>query len=315
MNVQKRFLFLTAAGAGVCWGTYGTFATILSDCGLSEGTISMISPLFYGLFFLFLLIKDNIRKILVAPRLVPVVLFYGLQSATLNFSLVKAYVYLPLGVVSTIVFCNLFLIMIFCRFLFKDKMTWQKGVAAGLAVLGIALVLNVFGLNFSWNMEGLLWTGLALVCWALMVTTEKYLLVSAVDGNAVMVFNGFFAVIFLSFYTAPWVVFADLGAAVAVHRGLVILPLLGFAVITSIGTYFFYINALKHMEAAFVQLGFVMDPLTASLLGFFVFGQVLQPIQILGIVLILAVVVWVQWIEVRAERAAPAAAGEEAPPA
>jgi drug/metabolite transporter (DMT)-like permease len=303
MPVQKKFLFMMAVAAGVCWGTYGTFATIMNNYGISEGAISMIAPLGYGLFFLILLFKDNIRKIAVKRKLIPVVLFYGAQSAVFNFSLVKAYLFLPLGIVSTIVFCNLFLLMIFCRILFKDKITWQKGVAAGFAVLGIALVLNVFDLNVSWNLQGLLWTGLALLCWALMVASEKYMLNEGVDGNAVMVFNGFFAVLFLCFYTAPWVVFANIGTAVAVSHGMVLLPTVAFILVTSIGTYFFYITALKHLEASIVQLGFVMDPLTASILGFFVFGQALRPIQILGILLIISVVLWVEWLEVKAERA------------
>lgn len=60
--------------------------------------------------------------------------------------------------------------------------------------------------------------------------------------------------------------------------------------------------AVKNSDPGLVQLGFVMDPLTASVLGFFVLGQTLLPVQIAGMVLILAVVVWVQWLEVKAAR-------------
>jgi len=303
MSVQKKYSFLMAVAAGVCWGTYGTFATIMNNYGISEGVISIIPPLGYGLFFLILLIKDNIRKIMIARKLIPVVLFYGLQSAAFNFSLVKAYVYLPIGIVSTIVFCNLFVLMIFCRILFKDKITWQKGVSFGLAVLGIALVLNVFALDFTWNLQGLLWTGLALLGWALMVTSEKYMLNQCVDANAILVFNGFFSVFFLCFHTAPWVFFANMSAAISGSHGMVLLPTFALIAVTSIGCYFFYINALKHMEASIVQLGFVMDPLTASILGFVAFRQTLLPVQIVGILLIISVVVWVEWLEVKAERA------------
>lgn len=302
MPIQKKYSFLMAVAAGICWGTYGTFATIMNDYGISEGVISIIPPLGYGLFFLILLIKDNIRKIIVARRLIPIVLFYGLQSAAFNFSLVKAYVYLPIGIVSTIVFCNLFVLMIFCRILFKDRITWQKGTAFGLAVLGIALVLNVFALDFAWNLQGLLWTGLALLGWALMVTSEKYMLNQSVDANALLVFNGFFSVFFLSFYTAPWVFFSNMSDAIANSQGMVLLPTFALIAVTSIGCYFFYINALKHMEASIVQLGFVMDPLTASILGFAVFRQTLLPVQIVGILLIISVVVWVECLEVKAER-------------
>lgn len=307
MKIPRKFLFLIAIASGTCWGTYGTFATLLRENGFRDGTISMVVPVCYSIFFLILLLKDDIRKIKVSKKSYGILVFFGLETAVFYYSLIKAYQYLPIAIVSTIVFCNLFLLIIFSRLLFHQKITWQKGVSAGMAVIGIAMVLNVFAFDCVWSIWGLMWTGISLITWATVITTEKYLLEKGIDGNAVMVYNGVFALLFLSFSEPPWRVFANIASAVTASRGAVLLPLLGFVFFTAILSYFFYITALKRLEPAYVQLGYVMDPLTASLLGFFVFDQRLQPVQIMGILLILLVVVWVEWLEVKSSRAAESA--------
>lgn len=204
MRIGKRFSFLLAVAAGVCWGTYGTFATFMGNMGMEEATVSLISPLFLMVFFFILVMIDDRKKIKVRRGLLPALLFYGFVGAMFNYSIVQAYKYLPLGIVSTIVFCNLFLIMIFSFFMFKDKITWQKGIAAALAVLGIAMVLNVFALELTWSLIGVAWTLLATVGWALMVTCEKFLLVKEVDGNTIMTYMGMFSVLFISILSPPW---------------------------------------------------------------------------------------------------------------
>ena len=299
MKIGSKFGFLMALAAGVFWGSYGTFTTILADMGLGSNTISLISPLFAMLLFFVFVLADSPKKLLVRRGLLPVLLVYGLLSALFNYSLVRAYIYLPIAIVSTIVFCNLFLIMVFSYFLFHDKMTWQKCVAITLAIFGIAMVLNVFSLEWTFSLTGILWTLAATFSWAVMVTGEKFMLNHDVDGNAIMMYQGFFSVLFISLLASPWQAIVDLAAAITATGGRILLPVLGLGVVTTIGCFYLYINALKRLEAAYAQLGFVMDPLTASILGFLVFGQALLPIQIAGIALILLVVSWVQWGETR----------------
>lgn len=297
MKIARKFSFLLAVSSGIFWGTYGTFATFMGNMGLEAATASLVSPLSIAVFFFILVCLDDIRKMRVHTAVLPVLVSYGLVGAVFNYSLIKAYGSLPFGIVSTIIFCNLFLLMILSYFIFKDTLTWRKGLAALLAVTGVAMVLNVFGLDLSLSLIGILWTLAAMTAWALMVTCEKYMLLHDVDGNVIMTYNGFFPVLFISIFSPPWHSFANFGESMAATNGLVLLPTLGLALITSVACYFTYINALKHLEPAYAQMGFIMDPTTASILGFLVFGQALRPVQIAGIALVLLVVIWVQWGE------------------
>lgn len=299
MKFPKKFVFLLAVASGACWGTYGVFSKMLSDFGIESETISMIVPLFYGIFFFVCLCLDDIRKIRIPWKLVPFLLMFGFGSSVFNFATVKGYSYLPIGMVSTIIYCNLFLLMIFSRILFKTPITWQKGVAALAAVLGISMLLNVFSTDMMFDWVGIGWALLAMFAWAFAVTWEKYLLVKGCDGNAVMFFNGVIAVGCLCLLHSPVKVAVNLAESIAANGLAILPPLICFAFITSILSYYFYITGLKYLETSYVQMGFVMDPLTSSVLGFCVLDQSLQPIQIAGIALILFVIIWVQWLEIK----------------
>lgn len=299
MKFPKKFVFLLGAASGICWGTYGMFSHTLSDFGLEQGTISMIVPMSYAIFFFVLVCKDGIGNLKVAKKLVPFIILFGFFSACFNFCTVRGYDYLPIGIVSTIIYCNLFLLMLFSRILFKVPLTKRKLAAAALAVIGVGLLLNIVTLEFSFSVAGLCFALGAMVAWAMAVTTEKYLLEKGVNANAVMVYNGIFAVSFLCLNHSPVKTVMNVADVIVSSGGAVLFPLIFFAVFTSMMSYFFYIRGLQRLETAYVQLGFVLDPLTSTLLGFVIFGQALMPLQIVGILLVVFVVAWVQWSELK----------------
>ena len=303
MKIPKSAYFLIAVLAGACWGTHGTFASLLGQYGISDNAVALLCPLFYATFFLILVAKDDIRKVKFPRHLLPVLIFYGAVSAVYNFAIIKAYWHIPVGIVHTIVFCNLFLLMIFSRILFKTPLTKQKAFFAALAVLGVAMLLNVFDTEVSWSALGIFCTLLSMAAWAGMVITEKYLLIKGADGNALVMYNGYFAAIFIACVANPVTAVTEVAHAVSVSGGMVLLPLLGYAVITSFGSYYCYLVAIRKMEPTLVQLGYVADPLVATVLGVIIFGQILLPIQYAGLVLILAVVIAVQLLEFRSEKA------------
>jgi len=293
-----------AVAAAIAWGTFGTFSTFLGDYGLSESTISLISPFCLLVFFSIFTIRSSWRKLIPRKRLIPVVLFLGVVEATFSYSTVQAYAHLPFALVSTIIYCNLFLLIILSRIIFKTTITWQKMIAVVAAVVGIAMVVNVFDVNSGLNPVGIGWAALAMLCWAALVTCEKYLLEKNMDGNAIIAWEGFLAIIFISVaLQTPLAALAEITGAFSQHGAIVALPLLAFSLITTVFCYLMYINALNRLEPAFVQIAYTLDPTTSCLLGLLVFGQTLQAIQIAGIVLILVVVIGVQIMERRAEAA------------
>ena len=61
--------------------------------------------------------------------------------------------------------------------------------------------------------------------------------------------------------------------------------------------YYFYIRSLQFIEPSYIQVAYSLDPVTAVILGYFIFHQTMNLMQILGILLILSVVGYVQFKE------------------
>ncbi len=301
-NVPKQAFFLLAVLAGVTWGTHGAFSLYLGKYGIGDGTIAVISPLFLFVFFFFVVAKDDICKLIFPKKMIPVLLLYGLVTALFNLAIVKAYFLMPAGIVHTIVFGNIFLLMIFSKIFFRIPLTVVKAVLCLLAVAGIAMTLNVFGAGGGFSLQGVVWALLTMIAWAGMVLCEKIMLEGGADGNAILVYDGGLGVLFLSFLTPPAVIVGELSHAFSLSGGTVLLPLAGLALIPSVISYYLYIEALKRMEPTYVQMGYVMDPLTATILGVILFHETLSPQQIVGIALVLILVVIVQVMEIRAAR-------------
>jgi drug/metabolite transporter (DMT)-like permease len=305
MRSKKVTGFFMAMAAAIAWGTFGTFSTILNGYGLDEGTVSLISPLCLLVFFSIFTIKNGWRNFNPTKKLVPIVLLLGVVEALFSYSTVQAYSHLPFALVSTIIYCNLFLLIILSRIIFKTRITWHKLVAVVAAVVGIAMVVNAFDVNSGINLIGFGWAALAMVCWATLVTCEKYLLEHDMNSNAVIAWEGILGVIFISIAVcSPIVAVTDVIGTFAAHGAIVLLPLAGFGLITTVFCYWMYINALDRLEPAFVQIAYTLDPTTSCLLGLVLFGQLLAPIQFIGIGIILVVVIGIQLVEHRADKLA-----------
>ena len=247
LSTAKKSYFILAVIAGTCWGTHGSFAALMGEYGISDGSVSFLAPLFYGLFFFFLLCKDDIRKIKIPFKWIPAFVMYGLVVALYNYSIIKAYWHLPVGIVHTVVFSSLFLVILVSRVVFKDPLTWQKAVASVTAVFGIMLLLNVFS-GGSWDAEGLVWLVLAWLSWTAVVILEKYFITKGFDGNAVVTYSGLFGTVIIGIIVSPVTVVTEVAASVVSSHGMVLLPMLGFAVITSAGANYFYLAALRRVK-------------------------------------------------------------------
>lgn len=296
---QRAVGFIFAIISAVAWGTNGTFCALLGKFGLSTVEVAILAPMSNMLFFFFLLLFTNRTAMRISWKATGLLLLDGLLSSLVNVAFVKSVNYFPVGIVSTLIFCNVFTIMLLSRLVFKIKITAAKMISAFAAVIGVGMVLNVFSTGFSLNITGLLWVITAILCWSVMVTIEKYLLEQGVDGSAVLMYMGLFAVLILSISSPPWSLIRDVAAANRHTGSLALLTILGYGLIPQVLCYALYVKALKHLDPSYIQVAYSLDPVTASLLGFLIFGQKLLLTQVLGIFLIVAVVGYIQLRENR----------------
>lgn len=294
---QKSIGLLMGCVAATAWGTFGIFSTFLSNYGLQEETISMVSSLFlFVLFTVLSLTTGGIRSMKVPRGAIVFLIFDGLCAALYNYSAVQAYANLSIGVVSTIIYCNLFVLIFICRLIFKDPITKQKVLAVAIALFGVMLVVDVFhsGNVSGITAKGLFWAFLSMLAWTGLIITEKLVMNRGVTPDASCAYEGLFSLVIIGAIGSPSALAANFAEVFISSHGMVILPLLGFGFISTMAAYYFYMHALNIIEPTYVQICYTLDPAVACILGLVVFGQTLTFGQVVGIVIILATVIWLQ---------------------
>lgn len=294
---NKGLGFVFAMFSAIFWGTNGTFCTLLSNLGLKTTSIALLAPSFNLIFFSAMLLYTNKSGFKVNQKLFLLLLLGGLTSAISNTSFIKSLSYFPVGIVSTLIFCNVFVIMILSRLVFKCKITLRKIGAAIISIFGVCLVLDVFSQGFHYNYYGLFWIILTILTWSIMMTLEKYLLEAGMDENAILMYIALLAVLILSISTSPVSVVSSIAQISSQTSGYALLVVLGFGLIPQIGCYSLYIKGLKHIDPSYMQIFYSLDPVVASILGFMVFHQTLNTSNIIGICIILGVVIYIQIAE------------------
>lgn len=301
MTGVKKIGMLFAVISAICWGTYGTFYSLLLKGGLTDFSLVALAPL--ALFFYF-----GIRVFTTKAKVLKEIpwryyLFMAIQGFiivnAMNYSYFRAYSYgMPVGIVSTVAFANVFIIMIESYFIFKYRFTTEKIISMIGALVGISFILNIFsGFCESFSLIGILWTLLIPLFFGTNVTLNSYFIVKRVDSDAILFITQGFALLFiLLFQVSPIDLMENITAAVR-HDTSILFEILGFCAIPQIISYAAMQECLKRIEPAVMGIVYSLDPVTALILGITVFSQSIGLLQLIGIILVLSAVIYINYAE------------------
>lgn len=286
--------------AAVLWGTYGTFVTFLVGYGFSETAIAVFAPIGLIVFFLIAALINDRRSLILSKKQFICMLAGGIIGVTGTNVLYAAALGtgFSVGMASVITFANYFLVMIASRFIWKIKITPAKIGAGIIALVGIALLLQIWT-EMSFSSIGLI----LMICTACTFAFAYIITPIAFDFGA-KPDSFYFWINLIGFIITccvnpPWSVFSEVSSVYAAAGIIPILLLLGLMLVPQFGSYFFLGRAMQKMEAPIVVIIFALDPIVSSILGFFFLDQTLNFIQILGMVIIIAGLVWLQLTELK----------------
>ena len=173
----------------------------------------------------------------------------------------------------------------------QQKLSAQKVTAVALAVTGITLVIGVLGSpsGFALHLDpyGLMAALLASFSFA-FYNIGGHGILTRHDRWRVLVWTLTAAAVFWLIVNPPWKI-------VAAHYALAQwLFLFVFSMLSVLGAFSLYFLGLQHLEPTRAIIASCLEPVFAILLAALLLGEVLRPIQILGIVLVLAAIVIVQ---------------------
>ena len=170
-----------------------------------------------------------------------------------------------------------------------QKPTLQRIAAVGLAVAGIALVIGIFGAGgFRLDTIGVTAALVAAFSFA-FYNVGGHSILARYDRWTVLLYTLVSASLFWIFVNPPWKI------AAAHYSGSQWLFLMGFSLISVLAPFSFYFAGLQHLEPTRAIVVSCLEPVFSIVIAAFVLGEVLRPLQTLGIVLVLVAIVVVQW--------------------
>lgn len=189
--------------------------------------------------------------------------------------------YTTLSVAAILLYTAPSFVIVMSFFLFKEKLGLQKILALVLAFFGCAMVSGGF-FGTGINAVGL-FTGLgAGFGYALYSIFSRYALQKGYSSYTITTYTFLFAIL----GTLPFIKPAHF--AECMTKSLGSMPFAVFmAVITTVVAYLFYTNGLIGLENGKASIIASIEPVMASLVGVVIYGEVLQPAGIFGMILVL----------------------------
>jgi drug/metabolite transporter (DMT)-like permease len=173
----------------------------------------------------------------------------------------------------------------------QQKLTAQKVLAVALAVAGIALVIDLLraasGSALHLDLYGLLAALLASFSFA-FYNVAGHRILARYDRWRVLVWTLTASAAFWLVVNPPWKIVA------AHYAPAQWLFLFVFSMISVLGAFSLYFLGLQHLEPTRAIIASCLEPVFSIVLAALLLGEVLRPIQTLGILFVLAAIVIVQ---------------------
>jgi drug/metabolite transporter (DMT)-like permease len=173
----------------------------------------------------------------------------------------------------------------------QQKLSAQKIIAVALAVSGIALAINLVGARSGAGLRldayGTLAALLASFSFA-FYNVGGHSILARHDRWRVLVWTLAASAIFWLVVNPPWKILA------ARYAPAQWLFLFVFSMISVLGAFSLYFLGLQHLEPTRAIIASCLEPVFSILLAAVLLGEVLRPIQTLGIILVLSAIVIVQ---------------------
>jgi len=228
----------------------------------------------------------------IPPSAIPFFLAYGFFGVTLNFwAYFSAVKYTTLAVAITLLYTYPVLVTLLSALFLGERLTRGKLAAAGLTVLGAALVAQIHRAEFlRLNLTGILFG---------LLTALSMAVYSLLGKRALARYS-------------PWTVvlyaFAGGGLFLALGSGARLLAarqyppaawlwIAGLALIPSLGGYALFTLGLRDLPASQASVICTWEVVTSALFGLLLFGEQLTAVQCLGAAGVCAGIAWIQRTE------------------
>jgi drug/metabolite transporter (DMT)-like permease len=274
---SAQFFIILAA---ICWGMIGIFTRQLTAAGLSFIEITSARSIIVTVcLFTFLFISKK-REIRIKIKDSWVFICMGGFGIVLNnicyFNTIEL---MTLSAASIVIYTAPYMVMIMSALLFKERITLQKSSALLIAFIGCVMTVGLIDSN-DISIMGIM-TGLG--------SAFGYALYSIFGRIALRRYNPLTVTAYTFAVASIMLIpFSDVGKVIMLmyENTVTMRNVLILGVCLTVIPFVSYTKGLKDIEASKASIIAFIEPLTAAASGITIYGEMLSPIKILGMVFI-----------------------------
>ncbi|REJ09049.1 DMT family transporter [Halobacillus trueperi] len=285
---RNRAFIMIFLGASL-WGIIGLFVNELYEYGLSpiQVVALRVTSAMIMLFSCILVSNRKLLKIKPADSRY----FFGtgvISIALFNWCLFSAIEATSMSIAFVLLYTAPVFVTIFSRIFFKEAWTGRKLIALFTTFIGCTFVIGLLPeLQASLSLAGLLFglgSGLFYALYSIFgkVVLKKYPSLTVT----------LYTFVFATFAVVP---FSRLWNNAAILTDIrVWLLVLGLGLISTVLPFLLYTIGLEHVESSRASIVATIEPVVATLVGYFVYAEIMTIYQYAGVVLVLLSVIIVQ---------------------
>lgn len=284
MTVSKKlFGTICGIGAAVCYGTNPLGALKLYEQGMGTGNVLFWR---FGLAWVIIAIVMLLRKekLKVSRREFRALTGLGLLFVASSLTLYLSFHLMAAGVASTILFVYPVMTALIMALFFKERVTWVTTLSIVLSFIGVML------LYWSDNNGTLNTLGVILVLISALTYAVYIVVMNRAELNMSSFKINFYVLIYCALGNLLFALLSGEGLQIP-HNATCWFYVGWLAIVPAILALVMMVYAAKYLGSTPTAIMGALEPLTAVLIGIFIFGEPFSLHLAAGIVLILGAVI------------------------
>jgi drug/metabolite transporter (DMT)-like permease len=298
---HARLGYLMAASAAVLWGVNGAVSKTILATGLPSERLAELRSLGAAAGLLTIVAVVAPRRLRIGRRELPYLLAFGVGGlAFVQWFYFLAIHRLAIGVALLIEYLAPLLVALWARFAYHEHVRRRIWLALGLALIGLATIVNVFGGSTTLSTPGVAFALAGALAYAVYVLLAEHV-VGDRDPVSLLGFGFLFAAVFWAAFAPLWsfpVATVTHSTSLFGHLERVHLPVwalvLWMVVLGTIVPFFLLVSALRHLSASRVAIVAMLEPVAGAFVAWAWLGESLGGFQLGGAAVVLAAIVLAQ---------------------
>jgi drug/metabolite transporter (DMT)-like permease len=289
-----------AAAAALLWAINGTVSKVILASGISSLRLTQVRTTGAVLGLVLVLLVSDPARLRVQRRELPLLAVFGIGGlAFVQWFYFLSIHRLAIGIALLIEYIAPLFVALWARYVFRERVRRRIWLALGLAICGLALIVDVRH-GGTVSTEGVVFALCAALTYVLyLLLAERG--VGDRDAVSLLAWGFAFGAIFWC-VVAPWWSFPARRTAADVsllgHLGEYHLPVWSLMLfVITVGTiipFFLLVSALRHLSATRVGIIAMLEPVGAVVVAWLWLNESLSTVQLVGAAVVLGAIVLAQ---------------------